>query len=66
MTVTVRQDGREIVCPLSEVTVLFCFLGNFLQNRHYYELFVLVVVEEIFLLAKKITELVPQFVHNSM
>lgn len=31
VTVTVRQDGREIVCPLSAVTV-FLFSGIFLNR----------------------------------
>jgi len=33
VTVTVRQDRREIVCPLSAVTVIFIFSGKFWKGE---------------------------------
>ena len=33
VTVTVRQDGREIVCSLSAVTVFFVSSGKFWKGE---------------------------------
>lgn len=48
VTVTVRQDGREIVCTLSAVTVFFIYRKTFPPNHVLYKHFVLVIAESFF------------------
>ena len=72
---TVRQDGREIVCPLSAVTVFFC-LSEIFQNRSKTVLFAWfnknekIRIRDRFCLClpvccKRISELVPHYDTNS-
>ena len=64
VTVTVRQDGREIVCSLSAVTVFFVFRETFLSDHVLFGISVLRIVRYLFQSGKKLATLHDRMLSN--